>query len=130
MPLTPPPPSWATIKNKPTTVSGFGITDMAAQSVASAVNATNATNATNVANVTTAQVVAANAGASAGAVGSYALARSAPSMSTGQTISGSSITRVDSAGDPISAGLTGTWRCMANSDLNGGYVLKVFLRIS
>lgn len=42
MPISAPPPSWANIKNKPTTVSGFGITDMASQSVANATNATNA----------------------------------------------------------------------------------------
>lgn len=40
------PPKWDNIKSKPSTVSGFGITDMASQSVANAVNATNATNAT------------------------------------------------------------------------------------
>jgi hypothetical protein len=27
MPISAPPPSWASIKNKPTTMSGFGITD-------------------------------------------------------------------------------------------------------
>lgn len=31
MPLTPPPPSWGKITGKPTTVAGFGISDMAAQ---------------------------------------------------------------------------------------------------
>lgn len=30
MPISTPPPSWASIKNKPTTVGGFGITDMQA----------------------------------------------------------------------------------------------------
>lgn len=38
MALSAPPPSWASIKNKPTTVSGFGISDMAAQTVANATN--------------------------------------------------------------------------------------------
>jgi hypothetical protein len=38
--------NWGKLINKPTTVAGFGITDMANQSVSSAVNATNATNST------------------------------------------------------------------------------------
>lgn len=41
MPLTPPPPSWQTIKNKPTTVTGFGITDIGIQSVSYASTAGN-----------------------------------------------------------------------------------------
>lgn len=44
MPISAPPPSWDSIKNKPTTVSGFGISDMASQSVASAVSASNGVN--------------------------------------------------------------------------------------
>lgn len=35
MALTPPPPAWATIKNKPNTVAGFGITDLAANAATS-----------------------------------------------------------------------------------------------
>lgn len=42
MPISAPPPSWTSIKNKPTTVGGFGITDMASQNVASAASAASA----------------------------------------------------------------------------------------
>ncbi len=35
MGLSTPPPSWASIKNKPTTVAGFGISDLASNAVTS-----------------------------------------------------------------------------------------------
>lgn len=47
MPVSAPPPSWANLRNKPTTVAGFGISDMASQTVANANNATTATKLTN-----------------------------------------------------------------------------------
>lgn len=78
MPISAPPPSWASIKNKPTTVGGFGITDMASQSVASAVNATNATNASFATTAGNGGVTSLN-GAS-GAVSLAALAAYASSM--------------------------------------------------
>lgn len=140
MALSAPPPSWASIKNKPTTVSGFGISDMASQSVA------NATNATNVSNVTTAQVLAATAGATAGAVGSFALMKDTVAVTRlpNATLAGSSL-RYSSLTGPIYTGSgvleftskiystvpLGTWRCMSYSMEHGdGIGSTLWLRIS
>lgn len=116
MPLSPPPPSWSNLRNKPTTVAGFGITDMASQTVA------NATNATNVTNVTTSQVAAAMGSVSALGVGSYILGRpnNTNNYNAGDTIAGSSLYQAPpgsqydgSFSDGGSVVSSGTWRCMS-----------------
>lgn len=125
MPISAPPPSWASIKNKPNTVSGFGITDMASQSVA---------NATNVTNVTTAQVGNAMAGLSAGAVGSTCNAFvSGANIGIGGTVAGSSLVGLNTSGGYVSTGFGGTWRNLgAQSVTNAGSYAQVtcFIRIA
>jgi hypothetical protein len=130
MPISAPPPSWASIKNKPNTVSGFGITDMASQSVA---------NATNVTNVTVAQVLAANAAATRGAVGTFATVsyNSGNPATFNSTYSGSSLTQFnDNNGVWEGAGLSGTWRSMGATDghryttSSNALGAHLFLRIS
>lgn len=139
MPISAPPPSWASIKNKPNTVAGFGISDMASQTVA---------NATNVTNVTTAQVNAAIAGAAVGGVGSYAFlgAMSASSYVPGATLAGSSLrysgvlgafsdwsnqNAVNITNGGSGTAPAGTWRCMGQA---GGpantYGASLWMRIA
>ncbi len=132
MPISAPPPSWASIKNKPTTVAGFGITDMGSQTVANATNATNATTAANVTNVTTSQVAAAIAGISGIGVGAYVVGRpqNFTTYNVGDTIAGSSLYQVTTSTVLNSSGPAwwqtfvnatyspslvnvGTWRCMS-----------------
>lgn len=125
MPVSQPPPSWASIRNKPTTVAGFGISDMASQTVA---NATNATNASTVTTVTTAQVLAAEAGMSVGAIGTYAFLNglSAVTIAPGATLAGSSLQySPNSAGSSSPAG---TWRNVGN--LSSSASASVWLRIA
>lgn len=144
MPISTPPPSWASIKNKPNTVAGFGITDMAAQSVANAVNATNASYATNAGNsstvstITTAQVTSAQASASVGAVGTYAFLAwasgigSDPSYGVGSTYAGSSLRYRNTYGSAgQGAAPAGTWRCMGQGNIPGQDLpATVWLRIA
>lgn len=150
-----PAPSWTVVTGKPTTVSGFGITDMASQSVASAVNATNATNATsattattatNVTNVTTTQVSNAIAGASFGGVGTYGLFKiNTTGITEGATYAGSSLfpagydsannTDADNQASATAGGtaVSGTWRLMGRNFAVSGSAFarySVFLRIA
>jgi hypothetical protein len=127
MPISAPPPSWASIKNKPNTVSGFGITDA-------------------LTGITTAQVLAANAGANAGDVGSYSLMTNVtPSiLSQGSTVAGSSLrfanTYHSGAGDNgrNNTAASGTWRAMGQtgtynatvSNTGGNLMGTVFLRVA
>lgn len=132
MALSAPPPSWASIKNKPNTVAGFGISDMASQSVA---NATNSTNATNVANVTTAQLLSAMAGSSVGAVGSYLFANNITytAIGPGATFAGSNLRYSSGGGASNGVTLSGTWRCMGYANGNADnpiYNSTLFLRIA
>lgn len=129
MPISAPPPSWASIKSKPTTVAGFGITDMASQSVASA------TNATNVANVTAAQVGSATAGVSVGSVGSYSLMNqiSGAYIGAGNTTAGSNLRYTNAGASSPGAAPAGTWRVMGatqSTDYNNTLAVSVFLRIA
>ncbi len=113
MPISAPPPSWASIKNKPKTVSEFGITDMSSQSVASA------TNATNVTNVTAAQVGNAFALISYGAIGSMTVAKQNGDglMTFGTTYAASSLYRFnENNGVFEGAGLSGTWRSLGSAE--------------
>lgn len=121
-------PSFDQLRNKPTTVAGFGITDMATQTVA---NATNATNATNVTNVTTAQVLAAEAGASTGAVGTYfcPFGTTGVVVAIGGTTAGSNLTKINSSALVVSAGLSGTWRNMGARE-DGASQASIYLRIA
>lgn len=104
MPVSQPPPSWASIKSKPTTVAGFGITDMATQNVA---------NASTVTTLNTAQVLAAQAGATVGSVGTYAFLQGVTGTA-GTTAAGSSLLYADRAGG-TSGTPAGTWRMMGYS---------------
>lgn len=84
---------------------------------------------------TTAQVLAATAGATAGAVGTYATANMSPSgtIVVGATTAGSNLRGVNSSGSIYSPGFSGTWRNMGSSQYEpAGYTAAtpVFLRIS
>lgn len=94
---------------------------------------------------TTAQVLSATAGASAGAVGTYAFARKAGTALWGTTVSGSSLIAAGGVADEFSDAntafnsgsqtLSGTWRIMGDQNSNnpGGdhpYSWTLFLRIS
>jgi len=94
---------------------------------------------------TTAQVLSATAGASAGAVGTYAFARKAGTALWGTTVSGSSLIAAGGVAEEFqdantafnsgSQTLSGTWRIMGDQDANnpGGdhpYSWTLFLRIS
>lgn len=121
-------PSFAQLRNKPNTVAGFGITDMASQSVASAVNATNAAT---VSNITTAQVLAANAGASVGAVGTYAFLQPTATitLTPGTTRAGSGLRYAAAFSGTPSVTTAGTWLLMGG-DGASSTGLVTWLRIS
>lgn len=81
---------------------------------------------------TTAQVLSATAGASAGAVGTYAFAthQTAGSIAAGGTIAGSNLRYygISSSGAIFSGTPAGTWRCMGYVDTSA--TGTVWLRIS
>ena len=102
-------------------------------------------NAATVTTITTSQVLAATAGASAGAVGTYMMARlnngaAWPfTINTGDTAAGSALrpTSVLSSGGTFSlsissSALTGTWRCMSYTYYGTGSVdaVGLWLRIA
>jgi hypothetical protein len=83
---------------------------------------------------TTAQVLSATAGASVGAVGTYAFARVEPvgaaNANPGDTAAGSTL-RYTNAGNAITgSGLSGTWRLMGYANNFNGNGSTVYLRIS
>lgn len=85
---------------------------------------------------TTAQVLTATAGASAGAVGTYAMLQSVAggAVDSGNTAAGSSLRpagRTNSSNYRQEPGRSGTWRCMGfGGILNAEEALTVWLRIS
>jgi hypothetical protein len=122
----------------PTTIRNTDIlfNDATTQSTAAIINTTNVLNAT--------------AGASAGAVGTYAFARRAANLSFGATVAGSSLFPTSAAYQIVESGVTagaalslgsalsGTWRAMGtNTDVASGgcaypqiYGATLYLRIS
>lgn len=141
MPISAPPPSWASIKNKPTTVAGFGITDMGSQSVASATNATNASNVpwsgvsgrpTTVSGLGlsdfNASAIAANSGMSYGAVGTYGQFLNNATVTIGSTIAGSNLSVYNASNALVSAGVSGTWRNLGAGTLADG--INSFVRVA
>lgn len=80
---------------------------------------------------TTAQVLTATAGASVGAVGTYALMFNGPAnRSPGDTLAGSSLTYAGCDGNN-STSASGTWRLMGrNNDVSNRQSTSVWLRIS
>ena len=128
MPISAPPPSWASIKNKPTTVAGFGISDMASQSVNYAATAGNG-------GVTSLNgQTGAVTDTSLYAIGSFVIGRPAniTAYAVNSTIAGSSLYATGPGGYYNSVwndGLvgpaqtlvnTGTWRCVAPCPSQGG----------
>jgi hypothetical protein len=83
---------------------------------------------------TTDQVLTATAGASVGAVGTYALLRNgiSSSFAEGTTTSGSLLQYINAAGDNNGAAPAGTWRCMgrASSFAANASAVTLWLRIS
>lgn len=154
MPISAPPPSWASIKNKPSTVSGFGITDIGSQSVnyANSAGSAGAVAWGNVSGKPTtvaglglsdfnASAIAAQAGASAGSVGTYGLFYNSGqynfTLGAGSTTAGSNLRYAPTHGSGAGVGATpsGTWRLMGyqvdqNATANGASVTSVWLRIS
>ena len=132
MGLSAPPASWDTVLNKPTTVSGFGITDMGSQSVANATNATNASNANTVSSITTQQVLNAQSAASALSVGTFANASvGSGELGMGGTTAGSNLRNKDNSGALVNFGVSGTWRNMGvGTSYSSGSSRGTFLRIA
>lgn len=138
---------WSGVSGKPSTVAGYGITDMGSQSVNYANSAGNggvtsvngATGAVTVPTPTTTNVLAATSGAEAGAVGSYALLGLAwwAVVQPSGVYSGSALAYVSAAGVG-GTNPSGSWRCMgrvsAVSAGGGNYsdsgASSVFLRIA
>lgn len=93
------------------------------------------TSQTTAAVVSTSTVLTATAGASAGAVGTYAFVNQRTSGATafGSTRAGSSLfpCGIDQAfsGFSLGSAQSGTWRCMGNVP-SGGFYITLFLRIS
>lgn len=81
---------------------------------------------------TTGQVLTATAGATAGAVGTYAFVLCSPGTSFGGVVSGSSLTPTNAAGGVGPGSLSGTWRCMGRVEGGGSLSERstLFLRIS
>ena len=86
-----------------------------------------------------AQARAAQAGHSAGGVGSYVLGAAEVSLAAGATVAGSSVRPAgayrDSAGSntyttTVGSVLSGTWRCMGVNTTSGNFPLTLYLRIS
>jgi hypothetical protein len=96
-------PSWATLSGKPSTVSGYNITDFGTQ-VASNV-----------------------AGVGLGGVGSYALCFNYGTAGAGATKAGSTIRYCDVPNNSIGGTPSGTWRVMGYA---GDGQVTVFQRIS
>jgi hypothetical protein len=126
------------------TAAGLSIGGNAATAT-DATNATNATNASTVTTITTAQVLNATAGASLGAVGTYALLSrpgySATVINPGDTIAGSNLRYAGglaSGANLASISATapsGTWRAMGYANnifacCNAAEFATLFLRIS
>lgn len=143
MPLSSPPASWTTLLNKPSTVAGFGISDMGSQTVANATNAVSSLNAQTGAITNTTLY----------AIGSYVIGR--PANTTAQavntTISGSSLwstatlTAYGNFACAAQFGIygtsqaisgqnlvnTGTWRCVSPAQSGGGWGFSgLWVRIS
>lgn len=85
--------------------------------------------------VNTTTVLAATAGASAGAVGTYtaSVISVTSTIVVGATVAGSNLRGVTAAGSYVSPGFSGTWRNMGCSEsTTAGYsaAIPLFLRIS
>jgi hypothetical protein len=84
---------------------------------------------------TTANVLAATAGASVGAVGTYAMlwTHSSNTVEPGQTVAGSGMVYSPASGLARSGVPSGTWRCMGRSVVdiyNLAQSVAIYLRIS
>lgn len=138
---------WSGVSGKPSTVAGYGITDMGSQSVNYANSAGNggvtsvngATGAVTVPPPTTANVLAATAGATILGVGTYALLTLMPSVGyqSSGVYSGNGLMSANAAA--INSGGTlyaGSWRVMGylngvgNSSWSDQHRTSVFLRIA
>lgn len=100
-------------------------------------NATTATTATNVTNLTSAQVGTAYSGLSAGAVGTYAMAKYLASgvVPFGSTVSGNVLVPCDATGYVVDAAFSAstTWRCMGRVDTASFetlYNVTLWMRVS
>lgn len=125
MPISAPPPSWASIKNKPTTVAGFGISDMASQSVNYAATAGNG-------GVTSLNgQTGAITDTALGSIGSYYQSFNSQAITNGTTVAGSTLTYQDAAYASQNAGLSGTWRKMgATNSSSANVASQTFVRIA
>lgn len=99
--------------------------------------ATTATTATNVTNLTSAQVGTATAGLSAGAVGTYAMAKylGSTAITFGGTVSGNMLVPCDATGTIVGSMFSSgqTWQCMGRVDpvsFETPYIVTSWLRVS
>lgn len=110
MGLSAPPPSWGTVLGKPTTISGFGITDALTNAVTSQI----AGSGINISGATGAVTVSANNGV--GDIGTYIIGNRVAASGRNGTYAGSSIGEwivVNCQNQFSSFGLSGTWRANA-----------------
>jgi hypothetical protein len=77
----------------------------------------------------TTNVLTATAGATVGALGTYCLAYATSSIAIGNTVAGSNLLGVNTAGSQVAPGFSGTWRNMGCTSRTPGDVSS-FLRIS
>lgn len=125
MPLNRASIDWNKIKNKPSTVGGFGISDMASQTVANAATVTNLT-ATQVKNVI--------AALGAGDVGTFAYLSQNTSTSTtiiaGNNYAGSGLV-YSSGNSGNGVTVSGTWKAVGTSTVSTLVTrATVFMRIA
>ena len=104
MPITK-QPDWNTLANRPSTVAGLGLSDF------------------------NASAIAAQAGMTVGAVGTYGyyLYNVAATLAIGATVAGSTLNKLDTAAANVSAGLTGTWRHIGARENQNG-LERLFIR--
>jgi len=91
-------------------------------------------NSATVTTITTAQVASATAGVTAGAIGTYMMARysGATTKNFGDTAPGSELVPSNATGNNVGSPQTGTWRCMGYtiSSSTSGNLTTLWLRIS
>lgn len=110
MPLSAPPPTWATVLGKPTTISGFGITD----ALTVAVNSLTAGNG-----------LAVSAG-----TGAVTISASAPAINTVGSYVMGCITGGGTYGTNYAAGISSAQIQSGAANENGGYTTPNFLGLN
>ena len=88
-------------------------------------NQTNTTNKILAQMLVALQSVAIIPAPTAGAIGSYVMAKSTATVAFGSTVSGSSLTPSNASGSSVGSALSGTWQCMGKIGSSGDVSLFV-----